>query len=182
MNRAQYSPAPAAADIKRNEGESWTLVLVRSFKHPPAKVWEAITKPEHLREWAPFDADKSLATQGEHVKLTTVGAPKEMVSETTVKRAIPPTLLEYEWGGGEMRWELEEHGKGTRLTLWANINRRYIAMGAAGWHVCLDVLEYMLDGDPMGRLVAGDALQSEGWQRLHAEYSKLFGVEPPKWG
>ena len=33
-----------------------TLVLVRDLPHPPAKVWRALTEPEHLREWAPFDA------------------------------------------------------------------------------------------------------------------------------
>jgi len=30
---------------------------------------------------------------------------------------------------------------GTRLTLWHNIDRRFIAMGAAGWHICVDVLD-----------------------------------------
>ena len=44
--------------------------------HPPAKVWKALTEPEHLREWAPFDADGSLAVAGATVKLSTVGAPK----------------------------------------------------------------------------------------------------------
>ena len=43
--------------------------------------------------------------------------------------------------GFDMRWELEAVGSGTRLTLWTNIDRRYIAMGAAGWQVCFDVLD-----------------------------------------
>ena len=47
------------------------------------------------------------ATTGRTVKLTTVGAPKPMVSETTVTRADAPTLLEYKWGGFDMRWELD---------------------------------------------------------------------------
>jgi len=29
--------------------------------------------------------------------------------------------------------------------------------------------------------VAGEALKFEGWQRLHAEYAKQFGVETPTW-
>ena len=63
---------------------------------------------------------------------------------------------------------------------WTKIDRRYIAMGAAGWHICFDVLDRLLDGTPIGRIVAGDALKFEGWQRLHAEYAKQFGVETPK--
>ncbi len=41
--------------------------------------------------------------------------------------------------------ELQDFDGGTRLTLWHNIDRRYIAMGAAGW------------------------------QRLNAQYAKQFG-------
>jgi hypothetical protein len=89
-------------------------------------------RPAHLREWAPFDADKSLGTAGTTATLTTVGAPTPHVTETTVTRAEAPALLEYNWGGQDLRWELEGVGGGTRLTLWHNIDRRYISMGAAG--------------------------------------------------
>jgi hypothetical protein len=67
-------------------------------------------------------------------------------------------------------------GGGTRLTLWHNIDRRFIAMGAAGWHVCFDVLDRFLDGEPIGRTVGPDAMHVNGWSRLHAEYAKQFGV------
>ena len=40
-----------------------------------------------------------------------------------------------------MRWELEGLSGGIRLTLWTNIDRRYIAMVAAGWHISFDVLD-----------------------------------------
>ena len=35
----------------------------------------------------------------------------------------------YNWGGNDMRWELEASGGGTRLTLWTSIYRRFISMG-----------------------------------------------------
>jgi uncharacterized protein YndB with AHSA1/START domain len=179
--REQYAPGAAAgADIQK-DGEKWTLIVVRNLSHPPNKVWLAITEPEHLREWAPFDSDRSLASVGT-VQLTTVGAPKPMVSETQIKRADAPKLLEFNWGGQDLRWQLEPLASGgTKLTLWHNIDRRFIAMGAAGWHVCLDVLERALAEQPIGRIVGGDAMKFEGWQRLHAEYAKQFGVEMPSW-
>ena len=77
-----------------------------------------------------------------------------------------------------MRWELEAWGDGTRLTLWHNIDRPYIAMGAAGWHICFDVLDHLLGGTPIGRIVGPDAMKF-GWKRLHAEYAKQFGIEAP---
>ena len=181
-DREQYTPGPASGAQVRKDGEKWTLILVRELRHSPEKVWQALTDPAHLREWAPFDADGSLATAGSTVKLTTVGAPTPQVSETTVTRADAPKVLEYNWGGYDMRWELEAAGGGTRLTLWTNIDRRFISMGAAGWHICFDVLDHLLGGTPIGRIVGPDAMKFGGWQRLNAEYAKQFGVETlPKW-
>jgi len=178
-DREEYSPGPAGGAHIEKEGEKWTLVLVRELRHSPEKVWQALTDPAHLREWAPFDADASLGTVGSTVKLTTVGAPTPLVSETRVARAEAPRLLEYNWGGQDIRWELEATGGGTRLTLWHNIHRSFIAMGAAGWHICFDVMEHLLEGAPIGRIVGADALQFGGWQRLNAEYARQFGIEVP---
>jgi uncharacterized protein YndB with AHSA1/START domain len=179
-HRDTYLPGSAAGAEVRKDGDTWTLILVRELHHPPATVWKALTDPAHLREWAPFDADKNLATAGP-VKLTTVGTPTPHVTETTVKRAVAPKLLEYNWGGNDIRWQLEPRDDGTRLTLWHNIDRRYVAMGAAGWHICFDVLDRFLAGEPIGRIVAGDAMKFEGWQRLNAEYAKQLGVQSPAW-
>ena len=174
--RDQYTPAAAFGADVRKEGDRWTLVLVRELRHPPAKVWDALTDPAQLREWAPFDADRNLAATGP-TKLTTVGAPALHVTEGTVKRVEAPTLLEFTWGGNDMRWELEPLAGGTRLTLWHNIGRRFVAMGAAGWHVCLDVLDRALGDDPIPRIVGPEAMNFEGWRRLNAEYTQQFAEE-----
>jgi hypothetical protein len=54
-------------------------------------------------------------------------------------------------------------------------------MGAAGWHICLDVLDRLLADNPIGRIVGPDAMKFAGWQRLNAEYAEQFGVETPRW-
>jgi uncharacterized protein YndB with AHSA1/START domain len=173
-----YAPGAAfGAEVRKTPGDTWTLVLVRDLRHPPAKVWKAITEPEHLREWAPFDSDVSLGTAGATAKLSTVGAPQPHVSETKVKRADAHKLLEFTWAGGDLRWELEPlAGDGTRLTLWTNIDRRYVAMGASGWHICIDVLDRALAGQPIGRIAGPAAFQVDGFARLQGEYTKLFGA------
>src|SRR5690349_14403123 len=176
----EYAPGAAFGAEVRKDGDKWTLVLVRDLHHPPSKVWKALTDPEELRQWAPFDSDKNLASPGT-AKLTTVGAPTPHITETTVTRADAPRLLEYNWGGFDVRWQLEASGGGTRLTLWTNIDRRFISMGAAGWHICLDVLDRLLAGQPVGRIVGPDAMKFGGWQRLNGEYAKQFGVESPNW-
>jgi Activator of Hsp90 ATPase homolog 1-like protein len=172
----QYTPGPAsgAKVIKDENKDKWTLILVRELRHSPEKVWQALTDPVQLREWAPFVVDGSLGTVGAMVNLTWVGNPTPI--ETRVKRADAPTVLEY----GDIRWELEAFGSGTRLTLWSNIDRRYIAWGAAGWHIAFDVLDRLLSGNPIGRIVGADAMKFASWQRLVTEYAKQFGVETHK--
>ncbi len=182
-DREQYRPGPAhGAQVRKERGQNgedkWTLILVRELRHSPEKVWQALTDPAHLREWAPFDADGNLGAVGTKVKLTTVAAPAPHVTETTVTRADAPEVLEYNWGDHDMRWKLEGLRGGTRLTLWTNIGRRFIAMGAAGWHICFDVLDHLLGETPIGRTV-GPAAMKFGWQRLNAEYAKQFGLETP---
>jgi uncharacterized protein YndB with AHSA1/START domain len=173
ITREQYSPGPARGAQVRKEGEKWTLILVRELRHPPEKVWQALTDPAHLSEWAPFEVDGSLAAVGT-VNLTWVGTPKPL--ETRVTRADAPKVLEY----NDTRWELEASGGGTRLTLWATIDRRFISMGAAGWHIAIDVLDHRLSGTPINRIAGSEAMKFEGWQRLNAEYAQQFGIEKPK--
>jgi uncharacterized protein YndB with AHSA1/START domain len=175
IEQQQYTPGPANAQVQKDGEEKWTLILVRQLRHSPEKVWQALTDPTHLREWAPFDVDNSLAAAGTTVKLTWMGAP--MALDTKITRAEAPRFLEY----GDIRWELEANDGGTRLTLKASIDRRFISMGTAGWHVSLDVLDLFLGGTPIGRIAGGDAMKFEGWQRLNAEYAAQFGIEPPKW-
>jgi len=178
-DREQYAPGPARGAEVRKEGEKWTLILSRELRHSPEKVWRALTDPAHLREWAPFDADRSLGTVGT-VKLTTLGAPAPQEPESKVTRADAPKVLEYTWWGNDIRWELEPFAGGTRLTLWQNLDRRFISMVAAGWHICLDVLDRLLSGSPIGRIVAGEAMKF-GWPRLNSEYAQQFGIEAPNW-
>src|SRR6187401_2297715 len=106
-NAETYVPGPASGAQIQKDGETWTLVLVRQLHHPATRVWQALTDPAHLSEWAPFDADRNLGAVGP-AQLATVGTPQ--VSETIVTRAEAPRLLEYTWGGNELRWELEPHG------------------------------------------------------------------------
>ncbi len=177
-NHERYAPGPASGAQVQKDGEKWTLILVRELRHSPERVWRALTDPAHVREWAPFEADGSLGTVGATVTLTTVAAPTPRITATKVTRADAPKVLEYDWAGNDMRWELEAVDGGTRLTLWHSIDRRFISMGAAGWHICFDVLDHFLLGKPLGRIIGSEAMKFD-WQRLNAEYAKQFGVEPP---
>lgn len=177
MTEVHYTPGPAyGAQVKKDgpHKNKWTLILVRELRHSPEKVWQALTDPAQVREWAPFVVDGNLSTVGATVNLTWVGNPTPI--QTKVTRAEPPRFLEY----GDQRWELQPSETGTRLTLWSNIDRRFISWGAAGWHISFDVLDHLLSGTPIGRILGPDAMKLEGWQRLVGEYAKQFEAEPPR--
>ena len=64
--REQYAPGPASGAQVQKDGDQWTLILVRELRHAPEKVWQALTDPAQLHEWAPFDADRQPGDRRKH--------------------------------------------------------------------------------------------------------------------
>ena len=176
-----YQPGKAGDAELRSSGDQTTLVFVRLFRHPPDKVWLALTDPAHLREWAPFDPDRDMSSTGA-VNLSLVGAPDQESAASQILVADRPRILEYRWGKDDLlRWELEAIETGTRLTLYHTVqDRTVIPKAAAGWHICLDIAERALDGSPIGRIPPEDS-KKFGWERLNAEYAERFGIENTGW-
>ena len=86
-------------------GDRWVLTFVRLLPHPPEKVWRAVTEPEHLAAWFPTEIHGERST----------GATLRFVFRDdegpTFKgrmiRCEPPSVLEFDWGGDTLRFELE---------------------------------------------------------------------------
>ena len=158
--------------------DAWTLVFVRELKHPQAVVWQALTDPAQLDQWAPFAADRDLAATGV-ATLTMIDRDIRMALPAEVLQVVPPRLLEYTWGADRLRWELEAHGRGTRLTLRHTLAKPDVdapdmeAMVAAGWHLYLVVLDRMLGGDPVAAIRGRDAMD-HGFEDLRDAYAAKF--------
>ena len=61
--------------------------------------------------------------------------------------AIRRALLEYRWGDDTLRFELQPDGDGTVLTFTDTFDEYgKAARDGAGWHACLDMLGFALDG------------------------------------
>lgn len=171
MDRNSFEPRPLA-EVDHHVGDDGrsTLVFVREFRHEPTKVWAALTDPAQLSEWAPFIADRDLARTGA-ATLTMIDAEHAVDLIASVTRVEPPTLLEYTWGDDVLQWELEPVDGGTRLTLRHTVESGdWLPKVAAGWHLCLDVAELLLDGQPIGPIRGQDAM-NYGWQELHDAYA-----------
>jgi uncharacterized protein YndB with AHSA1/START domain len=175
MNRTTFEPSGLADVDCRASADQWTLVFVRSLRHSPDRVWAALTEPAQLNEWAPYTAGRDLGSPGE-ATLTMIDGDVAEDLTATVTRAEPPALLEYTWGTDLLRWELAPTTEGTRLTLLHTIkDRDWVPKLAAGWHLCLDVAERLLDGRPVGAIRGSEALEF-GWGRLNEAYAARLGI------
>ena len=171
---------PAAVERDDPAG-GWTLALTRHLRHAPAVVWSALTQPGRLARWAPFEADRDLGAEGA-ATLTMIDGTERTPLPTSVLRAEAPRLLEYRWGPDLLRWELEPADGGTRLTLRHTVlDPDWLPKIAAGWHLCLDVAEGVLAGEPV-EPIRGAAAMDHGWPRLHEAYARELGVPvtPPE--
>jgi uncharacterized protein YndB with AHSA1/START domain len=177
MNQSQFKASKLAIVRCERDGDHWKLVFVRELASAPEAVWDALTKPEELQAWAPYTADRNLSRTGP-VKLIMIDQEPPAELPSTVSAAERPTLLKHSWGQhGELRWMLEAVGTGTRLTLHHTLTQAELAPRmAAGWHLCLDVADHYLAGNPIEPIRGMDAL-NYGWDELRQRYADKLGID-----
>jgi uncharacterized protein YndB with AHSA1/START domain len=150
----------------------------RRLAHPQQKVWRALIDDAHLAEWFPT------TIEGERV----AGAPLHYSFREN--EAAPfdgemlafdaPDLMELRWADDVLRFELSADGSGCVLDLTVTFpDYAKSARDAAGWHVCLEQLNY----------VASDAVlpwkPTDRWRVVHRSYVERFGpaasaIGPPE--
>jgi uncharacterized protein YndB with AHSA1/START domain len=161
----------------------WVLRFERQLPHPREKVWDALTRPERIREWfGEGDIDLELVDGGKFV-IRTTGPPElvkaiidevgeeGLVQHNTVLRVDRPAVFEHTFGDPDsvVRWELTPDGDGTRLRL-THTTPPAIQISEegprtlAGWHVIFERLAQLLDGKPAD-------WGMERWESLRDEYA-----------
>jgi uncharacterized protein YndB with AHSA1/START domain len=147
-----------------------TLRFTRRLPHPAAKVWRALTEPEHLAAWFPTTVEGDLTPGGTlRFNFREMNLPG---FDGTVLAVDPPRLLEIVWGDERLRLELTPDGQHTVLDFsasFAEIGRA--ARDAAGWHTCLDLLCCDLAGE------TAPWSQDDRWRVVHVAYVHAFGPE-----
>jgi uncharacterized protein YndB with AHSA1/START domain len=175
MTDFAFEPGPLAPVECETAGDHPTLVFVKDLRHPPERVWAALTDPAELSAWAPYTSDRNLGQVGDAI-LTMIDNESSLDLAATITRSEPPTLLEYSWGTDVLRWELAAMGTGTRLTLRHTVQSvDMVPKVAAGWHLCLVVAERLLDGRPIPPIRGADA-RNYGWDDLNEAYAKVLEI------
>jgi uncharacterized protein YndB with AHSA1/START domain len=141
-----------------------TLSFERRLPHPVDRVWQAITEPGELQQWFPSRVEADLRVGGKMKFIFEEHTVPEMPGEVT--ELDPPRVFAFAWGEDHMRFELEPVDGDRECALRLTVQlaaRDKAARDAAGWHVCLDRLARVLDGE--------DGPPSD-WRSLYEEYER----------
>ncbi|MEV7074096.1 SRPBCC family protein [Streptomyces sp. NPDC091972] len=132
----------------------------RTYDHPVARVWQFVTDADELAHWFPSRAEIELRPGGT-VKFS--GDPHMEDSTGRVVAVDEPRHLSFEWGGDELRFDLEAlDEKRTRFTLTNVLGAAdTAARNGAGWEVCLAALDARARGEN------GDRPR---WEELYRAY------------
>jgi uncharacterized protein YndB with AHSA1/START domain len=156
--------------LEHLDNDRWQLRFTRALRHPPDRVWRAISEPEHLAHWFPTTIEGE-RTAGAPLRFSFPGGQAPPFEGEMIAYE-PPSLMEFRWGPDIVRLELRPTLDGTELTLLDSLEERgKAARDGAGWHTCLDALEAALGGE--GNAVAA----TSQWRDVHDRYVETFGPE-----
>ncbi|GAA1700598.1 SRPBCC family protein [Kribbella yunnanensis] len=134
----------ANENLRKIEGRS-VLRMERQLRHPPEKVWRALTDPAELIHW--FPASVQLEPRiGSRVEYQMDGEPG---GDGQVLEFDPARVFAITWSGEVLRWELLPTDDGCLLVLTHTFDDHFGAASfASGWTLCLDALDQRLLGKP----------------------------------
>jgi uncharacterized protein YndB with AHSA1/START domain len=151
---------------------------VRTYAHPPERVWRAVTDPAELVRWFPSAVDYEPQVGG---TVSFSGDPYMENVQGVVLAYEPPRRFGFTWGDDELHLSVEpvDHGS-CRLTL-INVlsDRTTAARNAGGWYVCLAELEKALDGVPSRGPHSEDTVPWEPVYQAHVQAGLPSGAPIP---
>jgi uncharacterized protein YndB with AHSA1/START domain len=144
------------------------LTFERRLAHPVERVWRAVTEPAELAHWFPSAVSGEVAPGGRLTFAFPDGAIAPLEGE--VVELDPPRRFAFTFGDDVLQIDLDAAGDGCvlRFTCLFDETER-ASRDAAGWHVCLDLLERRLGG------AATQGPSSEAtpqWRELYEDYQR----------
>lgn len=149
-----------------------TVRFERTFPHPRAAVWAAITEPTQLQTWFPTTVEYETLAAGAPI---TFRFPQDAYPPMTgsFRTVEPPDRLQFTWGEDLLTFELEDaddDAHATRLAFTVVLDDAgKAARDGAGWEACLDKLELVAGGDKPDHPGGG----GPEWQSYYEHYKGL---------
>lgn len=154
------------AVVKHTEN-GYVARFERKLKHSVEKVWSSLTENDKLKKWfSELHVDE--LREGGVIKFDMQDGTFE---ELTIVELKLHAVLEYTWGEDQVRFELYPEADGCKLILIEKINQmtNHTPKDLAGWHVCLQVIAALLDGQTVHS-------REDEWEKWHKEYAQLIAA------
>jgi uncharacterized protein YndB with AHSA1/START domain len=139
-----------------------SAIYERHLKHTVEEVWSYLTDNEKLPKWfSELRVDE--LREGGVIKFDMGDGTFDELSILELKIN---SILEFSWWVDTVRFELSEESGGCFLKFIEKIHTitDHTPRDLAGWHVCLDVIEALLDGRTIER--------NEEWKIWYEKYVK----------
>ncbi len=145
------------------KGENYQAIFERELVCQKHEVWSMLTENDKLNQWFSEISIQDLR-KGGAVVFDMGDNSFERLEIVEFKRG---KILAFNWWEDEVRFEVSTTPTGTTLTLIEFIRgiTSQTAKDLAGWHVCLDVIESLLNGKEIDR--------HSKWEKEFAEYERI---------
>jgi uncharacterized protein YndB with AHSA1/START domain len=141
---------------------NYLAIYERNLSHPVEEVWSYLTDNEKLPKWfSELRVDE--LREGGVIKFDMGDGTFD---ELTILDLKLNSILEFSWWADAVRFELSPESGGSCLRLIEKIHTitEHTPRDLAGWHVCLDVIEALLDDRSIER--------KEEWKYWYEKYVK----------
>jgi uncharacterized protein YndB with AHSA1/START domain len=147
------------AQIRKHDN-GYTACYERHLKHSVEEVWSYLIENDKLSKWFPELRVEELREGG----LIKFDMGNGFFEEMRIIELKLHSVLEYTWGEDTVRFELSQQQDGCLFVLIEKINTitDHTPRDLAGWHVCLDVIDSLLNGYTIKR--------KEEWKNWYEKY------------
>jgi uncharacterized protein YndB with AHSA1/START domain len=154
------------------DGPRYRLTVERRLAHPPEMVWRVVTERALLRQWFPADVEGEWR-EGAELRFVFLHGEGEGLSDEELRGEVlvvdEPRRLEFRWGGHHLKFELVPEGSGCLFRLSEGFaDPSWGARNAAGWEMCLENLELLVEGGALLKFAA------DVWRTKFRHYVEKF--------
>lgn len=149
------------ADIKKDI-DGYLVKWERRTNKPVEAVWAMLTDNNELEKWFEELRAGDLRKGG----FMNFYIPDVMDEKLKIMNFKPNSVLEFDWFGDVIRFELYAENDGCTLILLEKVKTitEQTKKDLAGWHVCLDVIIALLEGETFQR--------DDAWKLWHEKYTE----------
>ncbi|MGO4548841.1 SRPBCC family protein [Paenibacillus sp. 2TAB23] len=152
------------ATIKQ-AADGYEVRFERDFKHSPESVWAWLTENDKLVQWFSELRVQDLREGG----VITFDMQDGTFEELAILEFKEQEVLAFAWDKDQVRFELIPEFDGCRLVLVEKLITitAHTPRDIAGWDVCLDVIQSLMDG-------SAAINRKASWQTKYEQYVQAF--------